>query len=246
MLNYHIEGHGPPLLLVHGFGISFNIWNGLRPLLRGHFTLVEVELPGIGFSPLPPPTRPYLAAAVDALDITRAALGFDRWRMVGYSTGSRIAEAYAQTQADRVERVAFLNPIRTDPFRALGLRVGVQIDARFPQFGDWVLSYPRFKILVDQLAFNGKPCDLARAWAKEITSQPMKTRKATLRSLPDGGGLPFQIPDGVPAIFIWGREDRLVPCPRRSSDRDRILQADHSMPQTRACEVAEILLEFFK
>ena len=46
-----------PLLLVHGFGISFNIWKELLPLLCPYFTLVMVELPGIGESPMPRPGR---------------------------------------------------------------------------------------------------------------------------------------------------------------------------------------------
>ena len=64
MLSYRVEGNGPPLLLVHGFGISFNIWQQLAPLLRPHFRVVMIELPGIGASALPEDGTSYLRAAV--------------------------------------------------------------------------------------------------------------------------------------------------------------------------------------
>ena len=81
-LNYEMIGDGPPLLLVHGFGISFDIWQNLIPLLRTHFTLVMVELPGIGKSPM---TRgSYLSSSVGALERLRLKLGFEKWDVFGY------------------------------------------------------------------------------------------------------------------------------------------------------------------
>ena len=243
MLSHHITGDGPPLLLVHGLGISFNIWNELRPLLRDHFTLVEVELPGIGACPLPPPTQPYLAAAVDALDSTRAALGIDRWRVLGYSTGSRVAEAYVCAYPQRVERVAFLCPALLPAVNAFAMRNAIALDRRFPVVGNWVLSGPRFRFLLRLLGFNLRRHELLPVWFDEITSQPMEALKESLRLLPAGGGAPFDIPD-LPAQFIWGREDLISATPRRPSARDALIHANHSAPQTRAAEIAEVLLPF--
>lgn len=243
MLNHHIEGHGPPLILLHGFGISFNIWNGLRPLLRDHFTLVEVELPGIGLSPLPPPTRPYLAAAVNALDSTRAALGLDRVRLLSYSTGTRVAEAYLRSHAGHVERAAFLCPAYTKPAHASGLHLADRFDTRFPQSGNWILSGWRFRFLLSALGFSLKPNALLPAWFDEITSQPVEVLKATLRSLPAGGARPFTLP-GLPTLFVWGRQDWITATPCRASARDAIIHATHAMPQTHAREAAAILIPF--
>ena len=246
MLNYRIDGDGPPLLLLHGFGISFNIWTELAPRLRGHFKLVTVELPGIGLSPVPPPTRPYLAAAVDALDSLRASLAIPRWNVLGYSSGSRVAEAYLHSHADRVERAVFLCPAVTAPFKAIGLRAGIRLDGKFPQLGNWVLSSWRIRFLIQLLGFNLRPNPLAPAWYTEITSQPMDVLKETLRSMPEEGVRPFDVPAEIPALFVWGREDLITANPRKPSARDLILHANHSMPQTKACEVAEIVLSFLK
>lgn len=244
MLNYRIDGDGPPLLLLHGFGISFNIWNGLRPLLRDHFTLVEVELPGIGLSPLPRPDSSYLAEAVDALDSLRDFLGIVRWNVLGYSSGSRVAEAYLQSHAARVERAVLLCPAHTAADKAFGLRVASAMDARFPKIGMWVLSGWRIRFLIHLLGFNMHRNSPVDAWYREITSQPVDILKATLRSMTGGGACPFDIPNQIPTLFLWGREDLITATPRRPSSRDVVIHANHSMPQTRAEEVVEILLSF--
>lgn len=246
MLNYQIHGDGPPLLLAHGFGISFNIWNGLRPRLADHFTLIEVELPGIGLSPLPPPTRPYLAEAVDALDSLRACLGFDRWHLLGYSTGSRVAEAYVQTHPARVERIAFLCPAQARPIGARGLRFADCFDSRFPAIGNWILSGWRIRFLIQWLGFNLRSNPLVTDWYAEITSQPVDVLKATLRSMPEGGANPIAVPEGIPALLVWGKEDLITATPKRPSPHDVVIHACHSMPQSRAKEVGEILLPFLR
>ena len=244
MLNYQLEGVGPPLLLLHGFGISFNIWTELSPRLRDHFKLVTVELPGIGRSPFPPPAGSYLAAAVDALDSLRTSLGLPRWNVLSYSSGTRVAETYLHEHHSHVDRAVFLCPAQVRSNRARGLQLAERVDARVPRAGNWVLSGWRLKFLIHLLGFNLQSNERVPAWYREITSQPVDVLKETLRSLPDGGARPFDLPADIPALFIWGREDWITVTPRRSSPRDVIIHANHSMPQTRAHEVAEILLPF--
>ena len=52
-LHYVQGGKGPLVLLVHGFGQSWYEWHQLMPLLAGQFTVVAVELPGLGLSSPP-------------------------------------------------------------------------------------------------------------------------------------------------------------------------------------------------
>ena len=52
MLRYRLEGNGAtPLLLIHGWGVTYSVWQNLAPLLTPHFQLIMIELPGIGGSP---------------------------------------------------------------------------------------------------------------------------------------------------------------------------------------------------
>ncbi len=52
-LHYVKGGRGPLVLLVHGFGQSWYEWHRLMPLLARDFTVVAVELPGLGLSSAP-------------------------------------------------------------------------------------------------------------------------------------------------------------------------------------------------
>jgi len=244
MLNYQIEGDGPPLLLCHGFGISFNIWKELSPTLREHFMLVTVELPGIGCSPHPRPSRPYLNETVEALESLRAALGLDRWSVLGYSSGSRVAEAYLQNHADRVKRAIFLCPALTTWGKATGLRIAIRMNEHLPSMGNWVLSSWRIQFLIRLLGFNLRNNPAVDAWYAEITSQPVEILKETLRSMPDGGARPFIFPNQIQALFIWGHEDWITATPNRLSTRDVVIHANHSAPQTSAHAVTESILAF--
>jgi pimeloyl-ACP methyl ester carboxylesterase len=244
MLNYQIEGDGPPLLLIHGFGISFNIWKEISPILRDRFTLVTVELPGIGCSPLPPDVRPYLTAAVEELDLLRASLNLPRWSVLGYSSGSRVAEAYLQTHRDRVDRAIFLCPAHVTQGKATGLRIASLVDEHLPALGNMVLSGWRIRFLIRLLAFNLRRDPAVELWYAEITSQPVEILKKTLRSMPDGGACPFKLPNQIPVLFIWGSKDWITATPRRLSVRDVVIQANHSAPQTSAHTTAESILSF--
>src|SRR5690242_15251180 len=99
MLRYRLEGNGMPLLLIHGWGVTYAIWQNLAPLLKPHFQLIMIELPGIGDSPEPPADLPYYQVCAEAIEEVRIALGIERWAVLSYSSGTRAAEAYVQRYA---------------------------------------------------------------------------------------------------------------------------------------------------
>lgn len=243
MLNYQIEGDGPPLLLVHGFGVSYPIWQALAPLLREHFQLVMVELPGIGQSPPATTLSAYYAECAERLVEVREAVGLERWAVLGYSSGTRAAEAYIQRDAAHVIRAAFLCPAYVSRLKALGLRLGVRLDHRWPRFGSWILSDWRMYLLIIGLAFSGRRHPMTQVWNHEINHQPMPILKATLRELPGAGGAQFNLPD-LPTLFVWGRYDLLGSPPRRLRGNDRVISADHSAPVMAASKVAEVVIPF--
>lgn len=242
MLNYRIEGNGQPLVLIHGFGISFHIWQDLRPLLRDHITLIQIELPGIGFSPLPAKGQDYLDSAVEGIEQIRIALGIEHWYVLSYSSGTRVGERYLQVHADCVDSSIFICPAQTSSLKALGLRLAVKLDTYIPQIGNWILSGSRLRFLIDLLGFNLQKNAHSQLWFAEISSQPVEILKETLRSMPDGGARPFTIPDHR-ALFIWADEDWLMDTPRLSPCV-RLIHANHSAAQTAAQPLADLILPF--
>lgn len=241
LLNHRVEGDGPPLLLVHGWGVSFTIWRDLAPLLKPHYTLIIPELPGIGASPMPT-SEPYYEASAAALETLRQALGVPRWSVLGYSTGGWAVRAYVRRFPLVVERCIFLCLARPLPPFALGLRLLAGLDRAWPDFGDWLVSAWRLRVLVALLGFNGLSWKLARLWSDEIASQPPWIIKETLRALPGYGRAPLDLPD-VPTFFIWGRTDLLGAAPLRARPGQLILPGGHDMPMSGASRVDAALLQ---
>jgi magnesium chelatase accessory protein len=95
-LRWHLQVFGPPpdrvptVLLLHGTGAASHSWRGLAPLLAGSFHVVAPDLPGHGFSGMPPPrglSLPGMAAAVGALLRT---LQLSPALVVGHSAGAAV------------------------------------------------------------------------------------------------------------------------------------------------------------
>jgi len=241
MLSYRIEGDGPPVLLIHGFGISFNIWRNLTPLLKDNFTLIMIELPGIGKSPKP--EGDYLEFSVREIERLREALKIDRWRVFSYSSGTRVGEAYVAQHSAHVVNALYLCPAQTQLYKAIGLKLAKTCDARLPRFGDWALSGQRLDFLIRLLGFNLQKNDHAQLWMQEISSCRVEILKQTIRSMPADGRRRFAVPS-VPHLFIWGKYDRVTASPRRPSAHHRLINATHSAPVTAPDEVAELALPF--
>jgi pimeloyl-ACP methyl ester carboxylesterase len=96
-------GDGPPLVLVHGSGMSASTWAPLMPFLGTH-RLIAFDLPGFGLSDaFDYSGRPLRAHAVAQLTSLLDALGLERVPIVGTSLGGMWALCLA---ADAPERVA--------------------------------------------------------------------------------------------------------------------------------------------
>ena len=90
MLSYDQAGNGEPLLLLHGFGSTRDDFAALVPDLAQDFTVLSIDLPGHGSSPMidaRPSIEALTAAVIDDLD----AHGLNRVHVLGNSLGGRIA-----------------------------------------------------------------------------------------------------------------------------------------------------------
>ena len=107
-LGYERWGEGAqPLVMLHGFTGNRQAFDHLKPLLSPHFSVVTVDLPGHGASPLP------LDAAEDGFEQTVGALTrlLDNLKLswvhvAGYSQGARVALAWAFSQPHRFSALA--------------------------------------------------------------------------------------------------------------------------------------------
>ena len=99
-----VRGTGRPLLLLHGWGVSSELFapilDGLQP---GH-RLIVPDLPGFGATPEPDTpwsVHEYAAWCIALLD----RLGIERCDLVGHSNGGRIGIVMAAEHPGRVSRM---------------------------------------------------------------------------------------------------------------------------------------------
>ncbi|WP_054815469.1 alpha/beta fold hydrolase [Nocardia arizonensis] len=89
-LNHHRTGRGEPLVLVHGIGSRWQVWEPIIDILAREFDVIAVDLPGFaGSAPLPGPTT--VDTLTDALADFLAAQGIERPHLAGNSMGGLIA-----------------------------------------------------------------------------------------------------------------------------------------------------------
>ena len=101
-------GEGPPLVLVHGSGMSASTWAPLMPYL-GTRRLIAFDLPGFGLSDaFDYSRRPLRAHAVAQLTSLLEALGLERVPIVGTSLGGMWALCLALDAPDRIAALASL------------------------------------------------------------------------------------------------------------------------------------------
>jgi len=89
---WHVQvaGQGPAVLLVHGTGAATHSWRDVLPLLAQRFTVVAPDLPGHGFTELPPSHRLSLPGMAWGLRELLRALGIAPVLGVGHSAGAAV------------------------------------------------------------------------------------------------------------------------------------------------------------
>lgn len=119
-------GSGPPLVLVHGWGLHAGIWQGMDTLLGAHHTVLAPDLPGYGArATVSPYTLEKLADAMVAA-IAQPAI----W--LGWSLGGLVALAAAQRHPQAVRKLILVGA--TPRFVQSADWPGGLTDAVFAQF----------------------------------------------------------------------------------------------------------------
>ena len=108
-LHYLLQaGQGDPVVLLHGFGQSSQMWRPLMRELATDHIVVAVDLRGAGQSDAPEEGYAKSTMAGDVHELMRL-LGYDKVSVVGHGIGTMVAYAYAAQFPAEVKRIALLD-----------------------------------------------------------------------------------------------------------------------------------------
>jgi pimeloyl-ACP methyl ester carboxylesterase len=99
----------PPVVLVHGFGVSSAYYVPFAERLADAFRVIAPDLPGHGKSDTPRRALDVDGFADALLNFLNAA-ALERPVIIGHSLGAQIALALAARHPDRVERLVLVGP----------------------------------------------------------------------------------------------------------------------------------------
>lgn len=205
---YEQGGHGPDVVLIHGWGSHGGVWTEIARELSKDFRVTVPDLPGHGRS------RDFAPEAFTpeamAEQIRRVLHGPAVW--VGWSMGGLVALGAAQQLAPSVSRLVLVNAT-----------------PKYVQSPDWPHAMP--PSVLDQFAQNLEQ-DYAGTIERFLTLQTANDDRAVLRRLREvfrhGEPVAAALRAGlrllkeedrrdvlggieIPALVIQGERDRLVP-----------------------------------
>jgi pimeloyl-ACP methyl ester carboxylesterase len=230
LINNHREGSGPPLVLIHGIGLRWQIWRPVIGRLAADFQVIACDSPGFGQSPpLADGVSPTISAYADAFERFFAAEGLSRPNVAGNSMGGAIALELARRGA-----VATATAISPAGFWTAAERRFCQASlgslAQTPR-----AARPALETLIRTRA--GRTALLWQTFGRPARL-PGEEAVATLRdawaapafadALAAFDDYDFTAPEQLahtPVTILWGMQDRLLPY-RLQAPRARALLPD--------------------
>lgn len=109
-IHYLIGGHGPPVVLLHGWPVTAYAWRGVMPALVDRFTVIAPDMPGFGDSG--PSSKGYekRAIAEQVRDLMHQ-LSFTQVLLVGHDMGGPVAFAYAADHPQEVQKLVLVETL---------------------------------------------------------------------------------------------------------------------------------------
>ena len=215
--NYVEMGSGPPVVLVHGLGGSWQNWIENIPDLARDHRVIALDLPGFGASPMPPWEISIPAYGRYLHDFCER-LGVGSCALIGSSMGGFISTELAIKEPDRVEHLVLVSSAgvtwsraRREPAAVIGRlsRAAAPLFFRYQMAG---LHRSRLR----HLAYRGivhDPRALRPELLWEMTSPAFGGRGfyAAITNLV-GYDIRHRLEEiEVPTLIVWGRNDRVVP-----------------------------------
>jgi 2-hydroxymuconate-semialdehyde hydrolase len=213
LTNYHDQGSGAPIVLLHGSGPGVSAWANWRlaiPELAKNFRVIAPDLLGFGYTERPAGVRynmdTWVAHALGFLD----ALKLDKVGLVGNSFGGGLALNLATRHPDRVTRMVLMG--------SAGVRF--ELTPGLDVAWGYTPSVANMRKLLDLFAFNRELVSdelaelryrasirpgIQEAYAAMFPAPRQRWIEAMCADVAKVRALPHE------ALVIHGREDQMIP-----------------------------------
>jgi len=209
-IHYSVSGNGFPVVLLHGYLESSEVWNGFATELSSQFRIISVDLPGHGLSDVfgEVHTMEFMA---DILKELIDYLGLNKVFMTGHSLGGYVTLAFLGLYSERLNGYCLFHsqPFADTP-EAIEKRKR-EID--IVKMGKKNLMYP------DNVTRMFAPSNLEKfaielQRSKDIASHiPGEGIIAVLNGMMiRPSRLSFMEEGKVPCLWILGKMDSYIPC----------------------------------
>lgn len=223
-LHVEVSGHGPDIILLHGWGMHGAIWGHTVDCLAASHRVHVVDLPGMGHSA---PITPY---TLDALADTLVAMLPGPATVLGWSLGGLLAMQMAARQPDQVQRLILVGTTPKfvqDTGWACGMPGDVFIGFAEQVTADYLSTMQRFLAL--QAFGNATSRDLLRELRARFHAGPLPDQQALQQALAillgsDLRRLATQLQQ--PALVLHGDRDTLAPVAAASWMQAQLPQAE--------------------
>ncbi|MBB5510289.1 alpha/beta fold hydrolase [Paraburkholderia atlantica] len=212
-LNYHDQGQGDVILLIHGSGpgvTAWANWRGIIPTLSQKARVVAPDMLGFGYTKCPSDLKLHPAAWVKSLIDLLDALNIDKVSVVGNSFGGAIALALATDHPERVNRLVLMG--------AAG--ISAPISAGLEKVWGYEPSLEAMRGLMEVFAYDHSIIndDLVRMRYEASIRADVQARFSRLFPAPRQQGVEMLAqPEsklksiGHKTLLIHGRDDQVIP-----------------------------------
>lgn len=234
---YKDEGQGLPIVMLHGWKHSLEVFDGIMPELRG-YRIIRIDLPGFGGSEVPPKAWcvadyvHHVACVLERLDIQPFAI-------VGHSFGGRViikGMSERNLSAQKIVLIASAGNAKRNTYRLLIYKtlakIGKAIAVVFPALG----SRLRASVYAHAGSDYGQAGALKDTFRK-VVHEDLRAAAALIHT---------------PALLIWGEQDDVTPL-SDGTDLARVIPgsaleivpgAGHNVHIERPRDVAEMVRRF--
>ncbi|SFM43592.1 Pimeloyl-ACP methyl ester carboxylesterase [Gracilibacillus orientalis] len=200
-VHYKQTGEGRPVVMLHGWGTSLDLFEDLQSNLSANFQVTSLDFPGFGRSDEPAEAWD-VSQYTDFLEKFLAELEIDNPILIGHSFGGRVSIKYADRHDSNVHKIILIGSAGVKPKRKADYYVKVYTFKTLKK----VLSLPILNRYKEDI--------IARYRGKAGSSDYQNASRVMQQTLSKvvNEDLQHHMPNiKAPTLLVWGANDASTP-----------------------------------